>query len=114
MLHLSQSCARSPVISVKKLSDFDRLLRAVCVEYGFCGSLQDIGPLHVVDFIPERGKFSVDQFIEWLYMAEGEKQSCSTSQVVLREKLRSCFIGYMGSGVVTAYNLRRSCSTKAK
>lgn len=97
--------ARSPGLSVKKLSDFDRLLRAVCVQYGFCGSLQDGGSLHVTDFIPERGKVSVEQFIGWLYMAEGEKRFRSPSHVILQEKLRSCFIGYMGSDIVSAYKL---------
>jgi hypothetical protein len=97
---------------MKNKSDFDGLLRAVCIHYGFCGSLQDEGTLHVTDFIPERGKVSVDQFLEWLYMAEGEQSPSSPSGMIVREKLRSCFIGYMGSHVVTAYKLRRSCRAK--
>jgi hypothetical protein len=98
---------------MKKLSDFDRLLRAVCVQYGFCGSLQDKGSLHVIDFIPERGKVSVEQFIDWLYLAEGEKRSRNPSDVLLQEKLRSCFIGYMGSDIVSAYQIRRTFGAKA-
>lgn len=90
-----------------KLSDFDRLLRAVCVEYGFCGSLQDNEPLHVTDFIPDRERVSVDQFIDWLYMAEGESRSGNPSTMILQEKLRSCFIGYMGADSVAACRLKQ-------
>ncbi|MBD8649456.1 hypothetical protein IFT66_00010 [Rhizobium sp. CFBP 13726] len=99
---------------MKKLSESERLRRAVCVEYGFCGSLQDGGSLHVIDFIPERGKVSVEQFIDWLYMAEGEKRCRSPTQMILQEKLRSCFIGYMGSDIVSAYKLRRTCHARTK
>ncbi|RZI56534.1 MAG: hypothetical protein EOP14_05710 [Pseudomonas sp.] len=67
----------------------------------------------MIDFIPERGKVSVEQFIDWLYLAEGEKQSRSPSDVMLQEKLRSCFIGYMGSDIVSAYKMRQTFGTNA-
>lgn len=64
----------------------------------------------MIDFIPERGTVSVEQFIDWLYMAEGEKRSRGPSDVMLQEKLRSC---YMGSDIVSAYKLRRTFGAKS-
>ncbi|MFK8251224.1 hypothetical protein [Ancylobacter terrae] len=91
-----------------KRSGFDRLLLAACATYGYCGSLQDEGFVHVTDFIPERGRVTAEQFIDWLYMADEEPCLGNTSAMMRREGLRSCFIAYMGSEIVDAHRLRYS------
>ena len=88
---------------MKNKPDFDGLMRAICVGYGFCGSLQDDGFVHVTYFFPERGKVTAEQFVDWLFMAEGEQVPLSSpADMLMREKLRNCFIGYMGSDCVDA------------
>jgi hypothetical protein len=91
-----------------KQTDFDRFLRAVCVGYGYCGSLQDEEFVHVTDFIPERGTVTAGQFIDWLFIADGDQWLGKPSEMMTRERLRACFIAYMGSDVVQARRLRRS------
>ena len=87
--------------------DFDGLMRAVCTGYGYCGSLQDDGFVHLTDFFPERGKVTAEQFVDWLFMAEGDQRPMgSPSAMMMREKIRNCFIGYMGSDYVNARKLR--------
>ncbi|MER9914996.1 hypothetical protein NKJ71_30735 [Mesorhizobium sp. M0050] len=74
--------------------DFDGLMRAVCTGYGYCGSLQDDGFVHVTDFFPERGRVTAEQFVDWLFMAEGDQGPMgSPSAMLMREKIRNCFIG---------------------
>jgi hypothetical protein len=87
-------------------------MRAVCVGYGYCGSpngscgpFQDDRFAHVTDFFPERGKVTAEQFVDWVFMAEGDWRR-TTSAMMMREKMRSCFIGYMGSDGVNARKLR--------
>lgn len=74
--------------------------------YGYCGSLQEEGFVHVTDFFPERGKVTAEQFVDWLFMAEGDQTLGRPSSMLMREKIRSCFIGYMGSDVINARKLR--------
>ena len=86
--------------------DFDGLMRAVCNGYGYCGSLRDDRFVHVTDFFPERGRVTAEQFVDWLFMAEGEQRPMtSPSAMLMREELRNCFIGYMGSDYVNARKL---------
>jgi hypothetical protein len=99
---------RSPGFNMPKKSDFDRLLWAVCVGHGYCGSLQDDGYLYVTDSIPERGTVTAEQFVDWLFMADGEQGPHGPRAMLRRESLRSCFIACMGSNVVDAKRLRRS------
>ena len=87
---------------------FDRLMMAACAGYGYCGSLQDDGFVHVTDFIPERGRVTAEQFIDWLFMADEEACLGHPSAMVRREGLRNCFIAYMGADVVDARRLRWS------
>jgi hypothetical protein len=89
-------------------SDFDGLMRAVCVGYGYCGSLQDDGFVHVTDFIPQRGRVTAEQFLDWLFIADGDQWARGPRAMLSRERLRSCFIFNMGSDVVDARKLRFS------
>ena len=83
-------------------------MRAVCVGYGYCGSLRDEGFIHVTDFIPDRGRVTAEQFVDWLFIADGDQWNRSPSAMLMREELRNCFIGYMGSDVVYAHELRQN------
>jgi len=86
--------------------DFHALIRAICVGYGCCGSLQDDGWRHVTHYIPERGYVTADDFIDWVFMAEGAEWFGNPRAMIRRERLRSYFIIYMGSSVVHARRLR--------
>ena len=79
---------------------FDALLRHVCVELGFCGSVVDGEPRHVSMLIPAAGTVTADSFADLVFEAEG---------LVLethRQQLRAAFMRYMGSEVVDAHLLR--------
>ena len=52
-------------------SPFDRLMREVCVERGWCGGIVDGKPKHVTDFLPTEGAVSAEQFAHWLFEADG-------------------------------------------
>lgn len=86
--------------------DFDALLRAICVGYGYCGSLQDDGWRHVTHYIPERGYVTADDFIDWVFMTDGDEGFRGPRAMTEREGMRSCFIAYMGSSIVHARRLR--------
>lgn len=86
--------------------DFDRLMRGSCVGYGYCGSLYDGSPSHVTDFIPADGTVTADEFVDWVLLADHEPTHGDPRRTVMRERLRSCFIGYLGSSVVDAKKLR--------
>lgn len=47
------------------------LIREICVELGFCGSVQGGKPLHVGDLIPADGSITSDHFAELAFIAEG-------------------------------------------
>ena len=88
--------------------NFDTLMNAVCVGHGYCGSLQDGGFLHVTDFIPKRGQVTAEQFVDWLFMAEGSSWVGNTTAMRHRETLRQYFILHMGGGAVDARKLQWS------
>lgn len=90
--------------------DFDRLMRAICVGYGYCGSLHDGSPSHVTDFIPADGTVTADEFVDWVLLADHEPTHGDPRRMVMRERLRICFIGYLGSSVVDAKKLRHQRS----
>lgn len=80
--------------------NFDTLMHAVCVGYGFCGSIQDDKPVHVTDYLPECGQVSADQFVEWLFLAEGLRQDLAPLRH--RRALRGLFVEHMGAEAVDA------------
>jgi hypothetical protein len=88
--------------------NFETLMSAVCGGYGYCGSVQDGKFVHVTDFVPSRGKVTADDFVDWLFLAEGERWLGDAIAMKHREALRGYFIGHMGSSVVDAHRLRWS------
>ena len=77
---------------------FDALMFEVCVEKGWCGSIVDGQPLHVVDFLPESGEVTADQFAGWLFAADGvdpdEDRAKWQSHL---DGLRDAFVRHMGA-----------------
>jgi hypothetical protein len=50
---------------------FGYLMHEVCVERGWCGAVIDDRPQHVTDFLPQSGDVTPDQFVAWLFQADG-------------------------------------------
>jgi hypothetical protein len=82
-------------------SAYDRLLEEVCVELGFCGAIVDAKPLHVDQFVPDQGSVSADEFVDWVFKAEGWNPSAREAQEY-RLSLREAFIRHMGGEAVDA------------
>lgn len=76
------------------MSDFGR--------FGWCGSVVDGHPLHVTDFIPDKAVVSADQFVTWLFMAEGVDPNYGGP----KKKLIRIFRKHMGADVVDARRLK--------
>jgi hypothetical protein len=87
-------------------SAYDALLDEVCVGPGFCGSIVNGQPLHVDHFIPEYGLVTADQFVEWVFRAEGMNPD-EVDAVKHATSLREAFVRHMGNEVADAQDLRR-------
>ena len=87
------------------MSDYDALLHEVCVGLGFCCSVVDGEPLHVDAFIPTHGRVSADQFVEWVFRAEGMNPK-EADAVTHAHSLRAAFVRHMGSEFVDAEALK--------
>ena len=90
---------------MEQKSAYDGLLHEVCVRLGFCGSVVDGKPSHVDDFIPEHGPVSADEFVEWVFRAEGmdPNEDAATRHAA---SLRQAFVRHMGSDSVDASRLK--------
>jgi hypothetical protein len=86
-------------------SAYDALLTEVCVGLGFCGSVANGEPLHLDQFIPERGPVSADQFVEWVFRAEGMDPDGEDGQKHAAS-IREAFVRHMGINVVDALALK--------
>jgi hypothetical protein len=76
-------------------SPYDALLIEVCAGLGFCGSVVNGEPLHVDRFIPDHGPVSADEFVEWVFRAEGMEPNGPDARKH-RQSLRQAFVKYMG------------------
>lgn len=90
---------------------FDALMREVCVEKGWCGSVIDGRSLHATDFMPESGGVTANQFAHWLFAADGvnpgEDREKWQSHL---DGLRDAFVRHMGAETVDVERLRVSGS----
>lgn len=50
---------------------FDALMHEVCVQRGWGGPVVGGVPCHVTDFLPESGEVTADQFVTWVFAADG-------------------------------------------
>ena len=88
---------------------YDNLMNVVCVEWGFCGCIKHEEPLHVDMFIPSEGPVTVDQFVEWVFLADNVNPN-SEPERWQRQKaaIRAAFVDCMGAEVVDASQLQWS------
>ncbi len=84
---------------------YDALLNEVCVGLGFCGSDANGEPLHVDQFIPAGGPVSADQFVNWVFRAEG-MDPYEEDALKHAHSLREAFVRHMGVEVVDAVVLK--------
>ena len=86
---------------------YNRLMHDVCVGYGYCGGIVDGVFSHVDDFIPESGPVSADQFVDWLFAAEGKDDLVPEPMLSKhRSDLKDYFIKHMKSNEVDASELK--------
>lgn len=87
-----------------RATGYNSLMREVCVGLGFCGSVIDGEPCHVDMFIPESGPITADQFIDWVFKAEGMTNVGDMRR--FNAALRTAFVQHMGGAVVDASMLK--------
>jgi hypothetical protein len=93
--------------SMPRYPRYNALQHDVCVGQGWCGGYANGKPAHVDDYIPEGGLVSADQFIDWLFIAEGyDPMSEPTKALEHRKLLRKLFVKHMGSEIVDASILK--------
>jgi len=83
-------------------------MKEVCVGHGWCGGVVNGKPCHVDHFIPDVGTVTADQFVEWLFAADGYDPELEPADRVQnhRTRLRALFIQHMGSESVDASALK--------
>ena len=87
--------------------NYNSLMHEVCVGRGWCGGIVNDKPSHVDDFIPETGPVSAEQFIEWLFQADGvDPSSEPTKWAKHKNALREAFVRHMGADVIDASALK--------
>ncbi len=92
---------------MEQRSGYDALMHEVCVERGWCGGIVDGRPSHVDDFIPRHGLVIADQFVDWLFIADGlDPKDEPTKWREHKQGLRDAFIRHMGSDAVDASSLK--------
>jgi hypothetical protein len=86
---------------------YNALMDEVCVERGWCGSIVNGKLCHVDDFIPEAGPVSADQFVDWLFKADGVDADAHPEKWRKHQVgLRDAFVRHLGSEVVDASALK--------
>jgi hypothetical protein len=87
--------------------NYNALHHDVCVGHGWCGGIVAGKPSHVDDLIPDSGPVSADQFVDWLFIAEGiDPRSELDKWQKHKDRLREAFIRHMGADVVDASELK--------
>lgn len=87
--------------------NYENLMQEVCVEKGWCGGVVDGKPTHVDDFIPESGRVTAEQFVDWLFRADGMDPFVELEKWQKhKDGLKDAFIRHMGADVVDASMLK--------
>jgi len=87
--------------------NYNALMHEVCVDCGWCGGIVNSEPSHVDDFIPETGSVSAEQFVNWLFQADGvDPLSDRAKWTKHQDRLREAFVRHMGADVVDASALK--------
>ena len=87
--------------------NYEALMHEVCVKRGWCGGIVDGKPTHVDHFIPESGQVTAEQFVDWLFQADGMDPFVEP-EIWQKHKdgLKAAFILHMGADVVDALMLK--------
>ena len=85
---------------------YRKLMHYVCVGHGYCGTILDGSPMHVDNFIPDRGHVSAHQFAEWVMLADGYGPDSSPRRARHKNNIEVAFIKYMGAEVIPAQELK--------
>ena len=68
------------------------------MERGWCGSVINDRPVHVTDFLPASGTVTADQFVGWLFEADGVDPNSDLPKWQTHiDGLRDVFVRHMGS-----------------
>jgi hypothetical protein len=60
---------------------YNALMHQICVDYGYCGGLDEDGNFsHVDHYIPETGPVTAAQFTEWVFLADAMKDEMDLPQ----------------------------------
>lgn len=87
--------------------NYQNLMHEVCIEKGWCGGIISGKPTHVDDFIPKSGLVTSEQFVDWMFCAEGMDAVVRLEQWEKhKDSLVDAFIRHMGADVVDASMLR--------
>ena len=87
-------------------TNFDTLMRQLCVGWGLCGSLQHGRFVHVTDLLPKSGMVSATLFVECVMLAEGEADIMGPWVMGMRERIATAFVAHMESEEVDVSRLR--------
>jgi len=86
---------------------YNALMHEVCVGFGWCGAVVNGEPSHVDDLIPAVGPVSAEQFVDWLFQADGiDPQSEPAKWQKHKASLREAFVRHMGTDLVDASALK--------
>ena len=86
---------------------YERLMRRVCVDQGWCGALHPDGVYrHVSDYFPSEGIVTADQFAEWAILADADDPDSPTNiERGWRAKLAAIFVECFGAESVDVCEL---------
>jgi hypothetical protein len=89
------------------MTNFELLLKEICVKWGYCGCFKLDSSIHVTLFIPSYGPVTADQFVEWVLLADDINPNVESPQSDrTREGIRSAFLRHMGAETVDATELK--------
>lgn len=87
--------------------NYNCLMHEVCVERGWCGGIVNGKPTHVDDFIPVSGPVSTEQFVDWLFLADGVDPKAEPDKWQShKDELKAAFVRHMGADVIDAVRLK--------
>ncbi len=92
---------------MENTTGFNALMDLVCARWGFCGCIKNGRSFQLDHIIPTSGPVTVDQFVEWVFLADDMNPNSDLEKwAKLKKKIYEAFIECMGSDVVDARDLR--------
>ena len=86
---------------------FSKLLDEICGIWGYCGCSKKDTTLHITIIMPSDGIIYVDQFVEWVMLADDVNPNIDTDRMrAIKLGIRKSFIKYMGAEFIEASHIR--------